>query len=296
MGSTVFYDGAAELATITNTFRVNGTATDPTTVTLAVTDPSGTTSTYTYAAAEITKSSTGVYTKDIACTSVGTWAFRWIGTGTASDVEAGTWEVKAAPGADLYCTPEQLKSRTGISDSYDAAEMLGACRAASRWIDEYCDRVFARRTVTQEFEAPGYYCLPVPDLVSVTTLKTDDDADGVFENTWATSDYELQPVNADVQLEPLPFDSIAAIGSRLFPVARYAVRRRHRVQIVGVFGWPSLPAPVAEAAAILAGDFLALGGMKFGVAGFGDFAIRAKMSSPALDMLAPYRWAPIKVG
>ena len=76
MAATVFFAGSAEIATLTNTFAVSGVATDPTTVTLAITDPTGTTTTYTYAAAEITKDSTGVYHKDITCSSAGVWRDR----------------------------------------------------------------------------------------------------------------------------------------------------------------------------------------------------------------------------
>jgi hypothetical protein len=294
VGSTVFYDGSNELATLTNTFRVGGVLTNPTTVALVVTDPTGDATTYN--TGDLTNSSTGVWTKDIPCTEVGTWSYKWTGTGAASDVDAGTWKVSAAPASDLYCTPAELKSRTGISDSYDDAEILNACRAVSRWIDEHCDRVFARRTATVLLEPCGYYAAETPDLVSVTTLKTDDDADGVYETTWATTDYELQPVNAAAMLESRPYTSIAAVGSRLFPVT-YGSGRRARAQLVGVLGWPALPAAAAEAAAILAGDYLALGGMKFGVAGYGEYgAVRARISSPALAMLAPYRRYPILMG
>ncbi len=297
MGATVFYVSASETATLTNTFSVSGTETDPTAVTLAITSPTGTATSYTYPTpATLTRTGTGVYTKDIACSEAGTWSYVWTGTGSAAEVVAGTWAVSPLPGSDLYCTPEQLKSRTGISDSYDDREILAACRSVSRWIDEHCDRTFARRTVTLQLAPCGPYAVETPDIVSVTTLKTDDDADGVYETTWSASDYELQPVGASTQLESRPYTSIAAVGSRLFPVT-YGYGRKARAEVACVAGWPALPAAVSEAAAILAGDYLALGGMKFGVAGYGEYGVvRARMSSPALAMLAPYRRHPILVG
>lgn len=293
MGATVFFSGSNELATLTNTFAVGETATDPTAVTLTVTDPTGAATTYTYSLAEITKTGTGVYTKDIPCTTAGIWQYVWTGTGSASDVVGGTWTVTTTALGDLYVTPEVLKSRKGITDNVDDAEMWTACRAVSRWIDEYCNRVFARRAVTVKLQTCGQYALRTPDLVSVTTLKTDDDGDGVYETTWSASDYELQPVNAALEVQPAPYTSIAAVGSRLFPIV-YGTGRRHRVEVAGVLGWPSLPAPMTEAAAILAGDYLKLGGMSFGVAGYGDYgAVRARLSTPALSMLDPYRLTPI---
>lgn len=289
MSATVFYAGTAELATLSNTFSVSGVATDPTTVTLEVTDPLGTTTTYTQAGGDFTHTGgTGLYSIDISCDSAGTWSYVWTGTGAASDVVAGTWQVDSAPASDLYITPEALKSRAGISDTADDRELLGVCRSVSRWIDDHCDRVFARRTVTVQLDICGPYSVQTPDFVSVTTLKTDDDADGVFETTWSASDYEPQPVNAAVEIQPKPYTSIAAVGTKLFPV-RYSTGRPPRAQLVGVLGWPSLPAGVREAAGLIGADYLAAVGMKFGVMSFDGYAVRAKMNGAALEMLRPHR-------
>lgn len=288
MGATVFYQGTNELATLSNAFSVAGTATDPDTVTLVVTDPAGTATTYTYAGATITKSSTGVYTKDIPCTSAGLWTYVWVGTGAASDVAPGSWFVEKASFADLYCTPEMLKSRQGITDAYDDDQVGGACRAVARWIDrKFCQRHFYQRTATLTFVATSRSCLALPDLVSVTALKTDTDGDGVYETTWSTADYQLLPANAPNEGEPEPYDEIKAVGSYPFPVV--CTGRTNRIQIEGVWGWPEVPAPVIEAAKILSGDYLKLGSMAFGVAGYGEYgAVRARMSNPALEMLDSY--------
>jgi hypothetical protein len=295
MSSQIFFESATELATLTNTFEVDDVPTDPSTVTLTVTPPSGTATSYTYAASEITKVGTGQYRKDIACTEDGVWLYLWIGTGTAADVVAGTWLVSSTDLQNLYCTPEMLKGRTGITDNHDDAEILGACMATARWIDEdYCERFFYRYTATLVLPAADLYCLKIPDLVSVTTLKTDEDGDGVFETTWSASDYQLRPVNAQALLVKKPYTEIKALA-RTFPVVSYAPGVRvERVEIVGVWGWPAVPAPITEAAKILAGDYLKLGGMAFGVAGYGDYgAVRARMSSPAMKMLDPFRLHPV---
>lgn len=55
--------------------------TEPTTVTLAVTDPSGARTTYTYADGDVTRHSTGVYYRDILLTLPGEWVVHWTGTG-----------------------------------------------------------------------------------------------------------------------------------------------------------------------------------------------------------------------
>lgn len=66
-------------ATFTN---LAGVATDPTGVTLEVLSPSGVLTTYTYAAAEVTRSATGVFTRTQLLDEEGDWSYRFKGTGT----------------------------------------------------------------------------------------------------------------------------------------------------------------------------------------------------------------------
>ena len=92
MADYIVGDAVTLGATFTNSA---GTATDPTAVTLEVKDPSGTTTTYTYSLAEITKVSTGVYSKAISLTASGWWYYEWQGTGTVAKVENGKFHVQA---------------------------------------------------------------------------------------------------------------------------------------------------------------------------------------------------------
>lgn len=68
------------------TFKVGDTPTDPTTVSLIVTDPSGNQATYTYGAAEITKEGTGIFYRDEILDEAGEWHWRMVGTGTVDAV------------------------------------------------------------------------------------------------------------------------------------------------------------------------------------------------------------------
>ena len=76
-----------DLPRISGAFTVGGTATDPTTITLKIEDPSGNVTTYTYALAEIIKDSTGNYHKDISLDESGYWHYLWIGTGAVESVD-----------------------------------------------------------------------------------------------------------------------------------------------------------------------------------------------------------------
>jgi hypothetical protein len=72
-------DGVRLQATFTS---LDGVNTDPTTVSLKVTDPGGTTTTYTYAGGDITKAATGVFRYTLSITTAGDYTYKWFGTGT----------------------------------------------------------------------------------------------------------------------------------------------------------------------------------------------------------------------
>lgn len=288
----VFWNAAEELATVSTTFSVDGTPTDPGAVTFVVTDPDGNSTTYDN---EITNPSTGVYTLDVSCASTtpGVWTAVMVGTTTASDVDTVSWNTFDTDLAKLYCTPQELKSRTGISqdDKLDDLEIVAACTSVSRWIDEYCDRQFYRVSDTRTFAADCGTEVDVGDLISVTTLKTGT-GDGTFTTTWSESEYQLMPF---APRPGWPYTSIRATGQR-FPVA-FGVGRVDRIQIDGVFGWPAVPAPVRQAAAIMVNDLFKLGTMAFGVAGYGEYGpMRARANPVATELLAPYRRSPVLVG
>lgn len=76
-------------------FRVDGVLTDPSTVSLIVTDPDGVETTYTYAGSTVTRDSLGRFSKTL--TAVAGWYFwRWVGTGTAQSVDQGAVQVAPA--------------------------------------------------------------------------------------------------------------------------------------------------------------------------------------------------------
>ena len=79
---------------LTGTFTVSAVNTDPTAVVLQVKDPTGNVTTYTYALAEIVKSATGVYYRDVSIDESGVWYYRWSGTGAVETAEEGRIQVR----------------------------------------------------------------------------------------------------------------------------------------------------------------------------------------------------------
>ena len=100
----------------------------------------------------------------------------------------------------LYGDLTKLKDDSLLKDPAGGAgddnELFQLLLAVSDWVDHYCNRHFYPRTDTMVFDGKGTAQLLVPDLISVTSLKEDTNGDLTFNETWATSDYWLQPYNA----------------------------------------------------------------------------------------------------
>lgn len=75
-------------------FKVDDTLTDPTTITLQTTDPSGDTASYTHALGTVTKDATGQYSKEITCSESGEWVYTWTGTGTVAAVGTKRFSIR----------------------------------------------------------------------------------------------------------------------------------------------------------------------------------------------------------
>jgi hypothetical protein len=298
MSATVLFSSSNELATLTNVFKVNGTPTNPTAVTLTITSPTNVVTTPTP-----TNTTTGTYTADITCNEAGTWQYEWEGTVAASDAVVGTWEVEETQLGRLYCTVEALKSRLSITNSNSDLELHAACFSASRWLEQYCQRTFWRTASTEArtFTPCDLYSVELGafnDLVSVTSLKTDSSGDGVYETTWVTTDYQLLPYNT-AGPETRPYTAIKAIGSQTFPwwylAASLPLTRADRVQVTGVFGWPAVPQAIKQAAQLMAAEIFRRKDAPLGIAGEGEFTMAVGQNRLAKNLADPYRRYPVLV-
>lgn len=94
-----------------------------------------------------------------------------------------------------YCSIADVKGALGITATTDDTIIRKMCEAASRAIDTWTNRFFYAQSATRYFD--GRVPLWVDDLLSITTIKTDEDGDGTFENTLTvTTDYLLYPLNS----------------------------------------------------------------------------------------------------
>ena len=84
-----------DTAKMTCLFTVAGVLTDPTAVTCTVRFPTNVRTTYTYLTdANLTKVATGSFRCDIDLSQVGSYVYRWVGTGAAKGAEEGTFSVR----------------------------------------------------------------------------------------------------------------------------------------------------------------------------------------------------------
>jgi hypothetical protein len=190
-----------------------------------------------------------------------------------------------------YASLSEFKAAVGITDSTDDTALQNVLDATDTLIDLYCDRKtgFGTASETRFYTAEDYEYVLTDDLVSVTTLQTDDDANGTYETTWTSgTDYVLAPRNA--ALDGFPYTEIdtSVTWPRNFPKDVYL-----GVKVVGVFGFPSVPAAVKQAEIIQAGAVWNSRTAPFGVIGSADLGGILRMSRAlhpeAALILEPYR-------
>ena len=169
---------------------------------------------------------------------------------------------------DAYATAAEYRGVIDKDNTAEDAEVLVDLTAISRYIERKLNRFFNKdasdatrlyvpratgvpsRPDWAESENPWKYgglsrVLYTDDIVSVTTIKIDEDRDGSFadETALAAADYELTPRNAADGPEPSPYTAIELTtwGSK------NAYTPGARVEVVGIFGWPAVPAAIKSA-------------------------------------------------
>jgi hypothetical protein len=137
-----------------------------------------------------------------------------------------------------------------------------------------------------------FYC-NIDDISGTAiTLKTSSFPGNGFDVTWSVTDYQLEPLNGNLDGLTWSYDKIRAVGDYLFPTVNANYGEQALVQVTANFGWPSIPEPVTQATIIQASRLFKRYDSPLGVAGFGDMgAIRV---SRALDpdvaqLVEPYR-------
>jgi hypothetical protein len=196
-----------------------------------------------------------------------------------------------------YATRNQVKAalRIGTADTLDDDLIDNCVGAASRLIDGYCNRRFWQSGTAEAriFQAEDSFYCSIDDIAGTAlTLKSSTQADGTFDLTWSRSDYQLEPLNGNLDGLTWSYDKIRAVGDYLFPTVNANYGEQALVQVTAVFGWPSVPEPVTQATIIQASRIFKRYDSPLGVAGFGDLgAIRVSrfLDPDMAQLVEPYR-------
>lgn len=136
-----------------------------------------------------------------------------------------------------YCTLAEIKARKEITstNATDDGFIEKLVEAASRFIDSTTGRRFYANSVdeTRYYTAEDTETLWTDDIVSVTTLATDDDASHAWGTTWTTNDYDLMPHNAAMNGQPYNCIEATGYNGYGFPMVKKGVK------VVGKFGYAS---------------------------------------------------------
>jgi hypothetical protein len=191
-----------------------------------------------------------------------------------------------------YATLAEAKASLGITDSADDSAIQSCLDAADQLINNYVDtKVGFGQTASQTryYTADRFDFVLTDPIVSVSQLATDINGDGTYSQVWTSNDYVLAPRNAALDSRPYteidtsPFSN----ADYNFPVGYLEVK------VTGVFGWPSVPAAVKQAALIQAGAIWSSRTAPFGVIGSQDLGGVLRMSAAlhpeARVLLEPYR-------
>ena len=196
-----------------------------------------------------------------------------------------------------YATRNQVKAalRIGTADTLDDDLIDNCVGAASRLIDGYCNRRFWQTGTAEAriFQAEDSFYCSIDDIAGTAlTLKSSTQADGTFDLTWSRSDYQLEPLNGNLDGLTWSYDKIRAVGDYLFPTVNANYGEQALVQVTAVFGWPSVPEPITQATIIQASRVFKRYDSPLGVAGFGDLgAIRVSrfLDPDMAQLVEPYR-------
>ena len=186
-----------------------------------------------------------------------------------------------------YITLSLLKSALSINDEQDDEFLELAINAASRQIDQMCERQFFSTTETRVFAPRDSFICEIDDLTALTSLKTSSSADGVFDVTWAAKDYQLEPLNSLAGGIPSPATQIRAVDEYLFPTDN----EEATVQIEGTFGFTPVPDQIQQATLILAARLQERRFSPLGIAGFNDIgSVSVKnYDADVLTLISPFK-------
>lgn len=190
-----------------------------------------------------------------------------------------------------YATLALVKTAARVTDSIDDTLFELAIESSSRLIDGYCQRHFYQTSSESRlYTADNSYACTIDDIAGTAiTVQTSSAIDGVFDETWAATDVQFQPLNRVSAGLKFPVNKLIATDNYLFPIDPIG---EAAVKVTAVFGFgTAIPTDVTQACVLMSLRQYKRFDSPLGVAGFGDMgAVRVSRIDPDIQsMLAPYR-------
>jgi len=148
-----------------------------------------------------------------------------------------------------YCTLDEVRGELGLAETDDSHDDMiqGMIEQAKELIDMFCNRSFDAQPDTTKYYDGSASPLFIDDLVSITGdndgIFLDEDGDGTYEVTMATTDYHLYPLNKTpkTRIEINPEGGYGGFASGI----------RKGVKIIATWGYSlSLAKPIKRASII----------------------------------------------
>jgi hypothetical protein len=192
---------------------------------------------------------------------------------------------------NVYTTLADVRNGLQIEDSIDDQDIQAAILAASRMIDDYCQRSFYQEgtllsPATKIYTPVNPWYLEIDDLVEPVEIRSRANQSGPFNQVWN--------LDTDVMYEPInnpergwPVTRLLAIQTYVFP---YFFPQT--VKITGVFGWKEVPYEVQLACKIQASRLFVRKQSPFGIAGsveLGTVRLNSRLDPDVEILLKPFR-------
>lgn len=177
-----------------------------------------------------------------------------------------------------YVTLAELRTYVGTEITGDDAFLADVLLDVEQEINEHCARDFnivnaAADPTTRNYVPCGDLVI-VHDIANATGLEVSNDG-----ATVAASDYQLEPLNnLSAGGATVPFHQIRLINSCWTRDGKRATVSVTTDQ----WGWAAVPPQVKEATRILGKDTAHMRQIRFGIAGFGDYAVARLRDNPTV--------------
>lgn len=157
-------------------------------------------------------------------------------------------------------------------------------------IDDYTQRFFYKdgtvaSPVTRYYTPEDAISLNIDDIVTVSSVATDNDLLFTYTTVWSTSDFVVEPINNP--RKGWPYNRLVAVGAYVWPF-----QIPQSVKITGAWGWSAVPQEIQLATKIQASRLFIRRQSPFGIAGspeLGTVRLSSRLDPDVEALIRPFK-------